>query len=202
MDNVNPSDFQVQNQRRVDETLLVRFFLKPRQDSAETRKQGRPVFKDTEYVEIRIPGSRDAVCRPARAGDIARFQAHYDAFKSRTAAPETGTPLSEWPGITRSQAEELSFYNVKTVEQLAAMSDQNASQFMGMHKLRQDAKEWLGHAAETRQADELAAELRQRDDEIAELRAAIEELKAKPATKKKAAAKKRPSRKKVAAKKE
>lgn len=200
---VNASDFDSQNQRKMDEQLLVRFFTKPRQDPHQTAAEGRPIFVETEYVEIRIPGSRDAVCRPAKAGDIQRFQAHYDAFKARVEAPETGTPLAEWPVVTRSQAEELSFYNVKTVEQLASMSDQNASQFMGMHKLRRQAKEWLEQAAEQHDAEELAAELKKRDDEIEELRAAIRELQAAPkTTKKKTSSKRRTARKKVTAKKE
>ena len=129
---VNAADFDKQNQNKMDEQLLVKFFVKPRQDPRQTAEAGRPVFVDTEYVEIRIPGSRDAICRPASPRDIARFDRHYAAFKSRTEAPETGTPLVEWPLITRSQAEELSFHNVKTVEQLVSMSDQNATQFMGI----------------------------------------------------------------------
>ncbi len=196
---VNSSDFDSQNQDRMDEQLLVKFFIKPRQDAKLSAEQGRPVFTDTEYIDIRIPGSRDAVCRPASAGDIARFPKHYEAFKNRTEAPASGTPLAEWPLITRSQAEELSFCNVKTVEQLVSMSDQNATQFMGINMLRQRAKDWLENAEQDRAAEELVDELAKRDSEIAELKAAVAELSAAVKTQK---PKRRAVRKKATAKKE
>ena len=60
-----------------------------------------------------------------------------------------GTPLAEWPIMSRSQVEELSFHNVKTVEQLVAMSDSLASQFMGMNGLKAKAKMWLEDSEET-----------------------------------------------------
>jgi hypothetical protein len=197
---VNAADFESKNQNSMDDTLLVKFFLKAREDREETKAEGRPIFKDVEYVEIRIPGSRDAVARPAGRGDIARFPKHYEAFKNRTEMPESGTPLIEWPLMTRSHAEELSFFNVKTVEQLVAMSDQNASQFMGINKLKAKAKEWLEMAKEQQSSNELASELAKRDDEIEELKAAVRALQAAP-TKKKATRKKRAS-KKATAKKE
>lgn len=168
----NASDFDTSNQSSMDDTLLVRFYLKPRQDAGESAKQGRPVFVDKEYIEIRIPGSRDAVARPASPADIARFPKHYEAFKNRTAEPETGTPLIEWPAISRSMAEEFSFFNVKTVEQLIDMSDQNAGQFMGINELKRKAKKWL-EAADTSKAEEA---IQKRDDEIAELKAQVKEL--------------------------
>ena len=199
MQSINPSDFDNQHQQKMDETLLVRFFIKPFKDGAESMKQGRPVFKDKEYVEIRIPGKRDAICRPASSVDIARFQKHYDAYKSRTTGElEEGTPLAEWPAISRSQVEELSFFNVRTVEQLVAMSDQNASRFQGIHSLQRNAKEWLEIAKEGAAAAELKSELEKRDDEIAELKAAVAALQAKPVKKK--ATRKKATRKKAAKK--
>jgi hypothetical protein len=194
----NPDDFQNQHQAKMDESLLVKFFLKPRPDRIATEKEGRPIYKDVEYIDIKIPGDRaGGVCRPARPRDIARFQKHYDAFKSRTEEVVIeGTPLVEWSLIGRSQAEELSFFNVKTVEQLAAMSDSNAAQFMGMNNLKAKANDWLDIAKENKASDELAIELKKRDDEISELKAAVKALQ------KKAPRKKRAYKKRTTAKKE
>jgi hypothetical protein len=52
-------------------------------------------------------------------------------------------PLSEWPQITRTQAEELAFLNVKTVEQMATVKDSNISNMMGGYGLREKAQKWL-----------------------------------------------------------
>jgi hypothetical protein len=198
---IDSQDFDQQNQSRMDDQLLVRFFVKPMQDQAASQKAGRPVYADREYIEIRTPGSRDAICRPASAGDIARFQRHYDAYKARNDTEMVeGTPLAEWPLISRSQAEELSFFNVKTVEQLVAMSDQNAAQFMGIQALKTKAKAWLKQAKEAQAAEELQAELKKRDDEIAELKAAVKALQSKP--KRRVTKKKTGRRKKATAKQE
>lgn len=194
---VNPNDFNTSAQNEMDATLLVRFYPKPREDKAETLKQGRPIFHEVDYIEIRTPGSRDAIARPASQRDIERFPRHYEAYKNRTTQEGLdGTPLNEWPAITRSQVEELGFFSVKTVEQLIAMPDSQASQFMGINTLKAKAKAWLEGAEEGRKAEELAAELKKRDDEIAELKAAVKALQAKPKRKKVT------RKKKVSAKKE
>ena len=199
----NPDDFNQTSQSNMDATLLVRFYSKPRENKIESAKEGRPIFHDVDYIEIRTPGSRDAVARPASAGDIARFPKHYEAYKNRTSQEvNDGTPLAEWPGVTRSQAEELAFFNVKTVEQLAGMPDNHATGFMGIHALKRKANEWIDQAKENAKAAELKAELAKRDEEIRELRAAVEELRnAKPPLRKKVG-KKKVTRKKVVAKKE
>jgi len=146
----NHEDFSTSNQQAGDDTLLVKFELRSKQDRGETLKQGRPIFKDVEYVDIKIPGRRGSgACRPASFADKQRFPKHYAAFKQRTEAPDQGTPLAEWPQITRSQAEELAFVHVKTVEQLSELADSAAGEFMGGHKLKQLAKDWLTDSGET-----------------------------------------------------
>jgi DNA-binding transcriptional regulator of glucitol operon len=134
-----------------DSSLLVKFFIKVMPDNEASAAEARAIFKDVEYVDIRVAGSRSShVCRPARQGDIERFPKHYEAFKQRKEIPLEGTPLVEWAQISRSQAEELSFLNVKTVEQLAAMSDNYAGQRMGGYELKARAIAWLVAAKESK----------------------------------------------------
>jgi hypothetical protein len=146
-----------------DKSLMVKFFYKEVQNKMESQKQGRPVFKEKLYIEIRIAGQRDVqACRPATHADKQRFPRHLDAFERRVEAPTEGMPLVEWPKITRSQAEELSFNNVKTVEQLASMKDSNLSKMMNGYSLRDAAVKWLElNSAETvdREKEEMRAEL-------------------------------------------
>ena len=155
----NYEDFDSRNQNKQDDALLVRFYTKPRQDDVATLEQGRPVFKEREYIDIKIPGQRDGVARPATHADKLRFPRHYAAFKTRTDMPEDGTPLAEWPLIARSLVEELAFFNVKTVESLVDMSDNNAQKFPGINALKAKAVDWLskasGDAVELRLRSEL-----------------------------------------------
>ena len=108
-----------------DENLLVRFYMHPAKDSAASKEEGRPIFKEVPYVHIMQPGNKESIIhRKATDMDKQRFAEHFRKFEAREDQEALeGTPLIEWPGITRSQAEELKFYNVLTLEQLAAMSD-------------------------------------------------------------------------------
>lgn len=160
----NHNDFS--QTAEADKNLLVRFYYKERPDRTKTEELGRPVFKEVAYLEIRAAGHRDIqVCRPASDADKQRFGAHYKAFIDRVEAPVEGMPLSEWPQVTRSQADQLSFLNIKTVEQMASVTDTNISNFAGGYTLRDKAKKWLETA-------DVASILKEKED----LQATIEEL--------------------------
>lgn len=151
----NVDDFDQKNQSNLDEKLLVKFFYKTRPDKAETEKQGRPMFKEVVYIDIRVPGNNSGgACRPARSTDIDRFPKHYAAFKNRVEAPVEGTPLTEWPLITRSMVDTFAFMNVKTVEQLADLNDTYATQVMGGLTFKQKAKEYLEYAKELQEIED------------------------------------------------
>jgi hypothetical protein len=171
----NPDDFS--NTAEADKSLLVKFFPKTVPDQAETAKNGRPCFKDKTYIEIRIAGQRDAqACRPVTHADKQRFPAHFKAYEDRVAPPTEGMPLTEWAQVSRTQVEELTFLNVKTVEQLASISDSNIAGYMGGYTLRDKAKKYL----ETAGADKIDLEKEEMRDEIAELKAMVKSLMAVP----------------------
>lgn len=173
------ASFENQAQAEEDKKLLVKFFIKPRPDSAASVKEGRPMFKDVEYIDIKIPGDRTGgVSRPASFHDKQRFAAHYAAFKQRVELPVSGTPLVEWPLITRSLAEELAFHNVKTVEHLSTMSDTHSGKFMGLNTLKAKAVKWLEQAGEEAKTHELQQQLLERDERIALQGTQIEQLQA------------------------
>jgi hypothetical protein len=161
----NHEDFS--NTAEADKSLLVRFFYKTVQNKLESQQLGRPVFKEKTYIEIRVAGQRDVqACRPVTYADKQRFPRHYEAFEKRVEPPTEGMPLLEFPAITRTQAEELSFMNVKTVEQLASMKDANLSKFMNGYKLRDQAVKWL-------ESNTLAVD----DAEKSELKATVADMK-------------------------
>ena len=169
--------FNPSHMNEADKTLLVKFFIKPRRDHSESEKQGRPIYKDVEYIDIKKPGSRDAVCRPATELDKQRFADHYHRFKERIDEdPNTGTPLTEWPQISRSMCEELAFFHVKTVEQLANMADSQVTKFMGLFQFRERARRWLEHAEKEKPLLEMEAKLAERDKEISELKESVDRL--------------------------
>ena len=167
----NHNDFS--NTAEADKNLMVKFFYKNVQNKMESQMQGRPIFKEKTYIEIRIAGQRDAqACRPVTHSDMQRFPKHFEAFTARMEPPTEGVPLLEWPLITRSQAEELSFLHIKTVEQLATVKDGNMQNFMGGYALREKAVKWL----ELNDKESVDREKEEMRDEIAELKEMVATL--------------------------
>lgn len=167
-----------------DETLLVRFFIDAVEDGAASKREGRPIYKDVEWIDIRVPGSRDAVIRPCRREDYTRFPRHYDAFRARIGKddePVVGTPLSTWPwhGMTRSRVEELKHFNVRTVEQLAGMSDGQGMRLLGFQQMKQAAAAYLETVKTTAPIARLQAQLEQAIAKITEQGVELARLHAK-----------------------
>lgn len=174
LSSVNPDDFTAARESDMDAQLLVRFFMKSKQNNAASAEQGRPIFKEVEYCEIRVRGNRDPqACRPATYADKQRFPRHYDAFLKRVELPEEGTPLAEWPQISRSQVEELSFVNIKTVEQLVEVADTHISKVQGGYALKQKATDWIKNANDNAK---LAKTNREQAQQIEDLTAKVDQL--------------------------
>lgn len=173
---------QAMGESKGDESLFVRFYVAPVENKAASKEEGRPIFEDKEYIEIRIPGDRkSAVTRIARQKDIDRFPRHYAAFKNRTSeeVEEIGTPLREWTPIPRSLVEEFAYFNIKTVEQLAGVNDGNVQKASGLFEWRQKARDFLERAeaeADGIKFDALKTENEELKDQVAELLARLEKL--------------------------
>jgi len=196
LNDLNPDDFLDYKQSEADKALAVKFLTKSVQDKVETLAQGRPIFREVVYIDIRIPGERDsAFCGPATRAHVERFPEHYRAFRSRTKDEEVvGTPLAEWPLVTRSQVDELAFFNVKTVEDLVNMPDSSNHQFMGINVLKSKAKDFL---EANKGKKELQAEFDKREQALQnQLKAMQEQLDALSQPKKKVTTKAKPKARK------
>jgi len=144
-----------------DETLAVKFFMRPELDQAETLKQGRKIFKDTECIDIRVPGSKDMTTRPIRQSDLQRFPRHYAAFKARISEPVIGTLLEAWPnpGMSPARIAELNALNIRTVEQIVAAPDSVTSLFMGYQTLKTSAQLFIDASKSAAPLAEMQAKL-------------------------------------------
>ena len=171
-----------QRQNAGDENLLVKFYKAPMEDSAASLKAGRPIFKQVDWIDIRVPGSRDTRVRPARARDKERFSQHYAAFKARTEHDDeevVGTPLELWPVVGASQAAELRFFNIRTVENLAGAADSVGQKFMGLQDLKAKAKAFLEAAKGTAPIIELQKRMDTLEKQNAELQEEVTDYRAK-----------------------
>lgn len=120
-----------------DMKLPVKFFTKPVEDENESRKQGRPIYRDVDHIEIGFPADKNRVfVAPAsevtyvthygRAMSYAeRFAPIYQRFKEGLGDSVMGTPLAIAKIATPAQMAELSALKITTVEQLAGLPDRN-----------------------------------------------------------------------------
>lgn len=159
-----------------DDQLFVKFEMHPKYHTSKSKEAGRPIFVEVPYVNIMQPGNKDSIImRPATDMDKQRFAEHWKRFEAREDQnPAEGTLLEEWPGVTRSMCEELKFFNVRTVEQLANMSDSNTQNFMGIGYYKQKAKDYI-EASNKGATVEALSDANKRIDQLLE---AVEALKA------------------------
>lgn len=136
-----------------DSGLFVEFYMEAVKDEEASVKEGRPIFRDREFIKIHIAGDKTRVTvRPIRLerdgrepSDPERFPRQWQAFKNKEFQPLEGTPITEWAPVTKSMAMELKAMNIHTVEALASVSDVNLN-WMGARALRDQAKIWLEKA--------------------------------------------------------
>lgn len=155
----------------------VRFSVETSLNAAATEAAGgQPKYDDVECLEIVIPGDmRNRPKRPVSAGDRLKYAAQYNAWKRNQSVRVEGMPVEELPGIAGSQARELRFREVPTVEHLARLPDDMAGA-LNVVALRDRARTYLHRTQEaaamkklTDEKEEATRRLREQDERLERL---------------------------------
>ena len=161
-----------------------------------SEKHGRPIFDEVTYVEVITPGSNGATpvfevkrvfaaeakrSEPLFGSNYAKYEQYVVQFeKGEGEAGMSGTPLSEWPEISRSMAASLHAMNIFSVEALSAVPDALVTRIgPDGRSLREKAKTWLAASADSGLATALSAELERAKTDLAAKDAAIADLSAR-----------------------
>jgi hypothetical protein len=166
-----PSD-----ESNADSRLQVRFYKRPVQQEQESLAAGRPIFKEFDFVHICVAGdSLTEIDTYALASHKQRFPIQWANYQNRLGADDqevVGTPVSEWPIVSKSQAEELRALKFHTVEAVAGASDAQL-QRMGMaagmspYAFRDKAKAFLNLATNAAETDKRESEINSLKEELA-----------------------------------
>jgi hypothetical protein len=166
-----PSD-----QQGADSRLQVRFYKKSVQQEQESIDAGRPIYKDFDFVHICVAGDTlTEIDTYALNSHKQRFPIQWANYMNRVGAHDeevVGTPLAEWPLVSKSQAEELRAMKFHTVESIANASDQQL-QRMGMaagmspYAFRDKAKAFLNLATTAAETDKREHEINALKEELA-----------------------------------
>jgi len=169
-----PSDTQ-----GADSRLQVRFYKKSVQQEQESIDAGRPIYKDFDFVHICVAGDTlTEIDTYALQNHKQRFPIQWANYMNRQGAHDdevVGTPLSEWPLVSKSQAEELRAIKFQTVESIAHASDQQL-QRMGMiagmspYAFRDKAKAFLNLATTAAETDKREHEINALKEENEKIR--------------------------------
>jgi len=169
--------FQDQAQRTSDEKLFVKFYMGTRKNEEKSEEAGHPVFDDVPFIRIIVPGDKNTVIDTYVDEQYKRrFARLWQQFQANETQTQSGLPINEWPAITRSQAEELKFLNITTVEQLAELPDVYGGKIMGFNDLKRKATTYLASAKDSALAMKLDTQIKQKDDEITALRDEVRKL--------------------------
>lgn len=162
-----------------DSKLAVTFYKRSMKQEDESIAAGRPIFKEFDFVRICVPGDNlTEIDTYAQESHKQRFPRQWAHYQNQVAGQEVliGTPIEQWPLVTRSQAEELKGIKFATVESIANCSDlqlQRIGMIAGMspHSFREKAKSFLNLASDS-------AEIAQREAELQALREENDKIKA------------------------
>lgn len=126
-----------------DKECFVEFRKESQQQMAESERQGRPIFADIDFITIRFPGNKTTVVdKPVTDFDKQRFPGQWKQFQETGVVVQEGTPITEWPPLTKSQALEFKGMGIHTVEQLANIGDHLLT-FFGARNYREEARAFL-----------------------------------------------------------
>jgi hypothetical protein len=159
-----------------DSRLQVRFYKKPIQQEQESIDAGRPIYKEFDFVHICVAGDTlTEIDTYALQQHKQRFPIQWANYMNRVGANDeevVGTPVAEWPLVSKSQAEELRAIKFFTVEAIASASDLQL-QRMGMaagmspFAFRDKAKAFLNLATTSAETDKREQEINALKEELA-----------------------------------
>ena len=162
-----------------DSRLAVKFYKRPVKLENESIEQGRPIFQEFDFIKILVPGDAlTEIDTYVTEAHKSRFPIQWANYMNRQGSTESfsGTPITEWPQVSASQAEELKGIKFHTVESIAYASDQQLQKIgmiagMSPHNFRERAKKFLNLAEES-------AQISKRDEELTQLREENAKIKA------------------------
>jgi hypothetical protein len=158
--------------------LFVEFYEDALEIPFKSEQEGRPVYEQRVFVRIMVPGDATSIIEtPATPQHKEEYRRQYERFEKGMKDVVDGTPLSMWPVVNKSQVKECEFFEIRSVEQLAELSDSTCKRMgMGYMELRSKAKAWLLAAKDsalvTRQAaenDRLQGEIEALKEQIAQM---------------------------------
>jgi hypothetical protein len=158
-----------------DSKCYVEFEKKPVEQTYESERAGRPIWKDMDFITIMFPGN--STTRIVRVADKHRWPQQWAQYQRQEEQTLTGTPLEQWAPLTKSDVLMLKGSGVHTVEGLAGVSDANIDNIgLGMRSYRERAILFLDAAKGDEAINQLYSDNKDLKSEIQALKTQIAEI--------------------------
>lgn len=177
--------FDERGEARTDKNVpIVRFWVEAIQNKGLSEKEGRPIFKNVEMVEVIMPADRNRTLKApahAEAGKhngikytyAQKYAKQYERFKADQPQLVEGTPLAEAPFLDAAQRATLKALSVYTIEQLASLQGVPLKNLgPGGLEMQQKALTYMERASGSAAATAQAAEIARLKQTVADLSAA------------------------------
>lgn len=152
--------------------LAIRIYDHPVRNEKKSLDAGYPVYDDVPHVDVRIIG--DNTFRrfaPISEEEKRQYHRHWKAFlENRKSEGIVGQVLEEWPPLSRGMVETYKHFGIRTVEQLASLTDANLPNIPQGRIYRDKAKSWIESAKAAAPLGKMEAEIRAMRDEMAAMK--------------------------------
>ena len=167
---------------------FVYFEQRPKEMRFLSEKEGRPIFEDRDYIVITQAGGKTEFVAEVTDKHKRDYPREWAAYQSGLKEAVVGTPVEQWPVLSKAQIAMLKALSIRSVEQLAGCDD-NAIERVGMggRDLRSKAQAWLKAAKDAAFVTALQAENDRLKSDVEDLRRQMKEIAAKVDKKKTAA---------------
>ena len=148
--------------------LIPMFYRRAVQDKLSSEKEGRPIFREEDYIQIHIPGDKNTIIdRKVRDDDRKRWAVQWQAYVDNATQPINGTPLEQWPALSVSQIAELKALHVPTIEVLSELPESGLQKIgMGAREMQARARAFLEVSKNNGVFEKIAAENTRLQDQI------------------------------------
>ena len=157
----------------------ARFYKHPVLQGFESKKAGRAIYKDEDFIEIQVPGQKNQIVKRAvQDKDKADYPVEWNAWEANSEEGATGSPIDHLPGITPSKCLELQALGIHTVEQLVDLNETGIQKVgHGARALIKTANQYLGQTSEI---DDVKKQNDAQSKQIEELMKKVKALTDKP----------------------
>lgn len=162
-----------------DKDLVIKFEAGTKLNAFKSNAAGTPIYDPVDMITVYHPGEPlNVPKRPVNDLDKRRFRAQWEAFKEGKEERIEGTPLSVlFPGNPEI-IKTLEAIHIRTVQQLAGISDTGTQNMMFGFNLREKAQKYLAVTEKSVEFHKIEQALADRDAQIRELTEGMAALKA------------------------